>query len=194
MQIATSCCLHRAMTFGKSKEYSRDLALILIASISAETIYHSVMDEHVVHELTFLFLIVLVANQTRGLINQRVKQADDRRMLKKLAIFGTGKSRLYRPLFRTTQLTSTFVGCFLFGYLLWQLDFIFCPQLTAWKRAMGMPWGFLLEFHGWWHVLTAIGAYVFMVMVDSLTQDTVLLSGGPFAWLNGRDGAKIKSR
>jgi dihydroceramidase len=58
---------------------------------------------------------------------------------------------------------------------------------------MGMPWGFLLEFHGWWHVLTAIGAYVFMVMVDSLTQDTVSLSGGPFAWLNGRDGAKVKS-
>jgi dihydroceramidase len=57
-----------------------------------------------------------------------------------------------------------------------------------------MPWGFLLEFHGWWHVLTAIGAYVFMVMVDSLTQDTVVLSGGPFAWLKSQDGAKVKSR
>ena len=53
------------------------------------------MDEHVVHELTFLLLIILVANQTRGLINKRVKQAEDKRMLKKLAIFGTGKSRLY---------------------------------------------------------------------------------------------------
>jgi dihydroceramidase len=97
MQIATSCCLHRAMTFGKSKEYSRNLALILITSISVETVYHSVMDEHVVHELTFLLLIILVANQTRGLINQRVKQTEDKRMLKKLAIFGTGKSRVYRP-------------------------------------------------------------------------------------------------
>jgi 1,4-dihydroxy-2-naphthoate octaprenyltransferase len=83
------------MTFGKSKEYSRNLALILIASIGVETVYHSVMDEHVVHELTFLLLIILVANQTRGLINKRVKQAEDKRMLKKLAIFGTGKSRLY---------------------------------------------------------------------------------------------------
>jgi hypothetical protein len=81
------------MTFGKSKEYSRNLALILITSISIETVYHSVMDEHVVHELTFLLLIILVANQTRGLINQRVKQAEDKRMLKKLAIFGTGESR-----------------------------------------------------------------------------------------------------
>jgi 1,4-dihydroxy-2-naphthoate octaprenyltransferase len=82
------------MTFGKSKEYSRNLALILIASISVETVYHSVMDEHVVHELTFLLLIILVANQTRGLINKRVKQTEDKRMLKKLAIFGTGESHL----------------------------------------------------------------------------------------------------
>lgn len=48
---------------------------------------------------------------------------------------------------------------------------------------MGMPWSFVLEFHGWWHFFTAVGAYVFMVMVDSLTQDVVELSGGPFAWL-----------
>ena len=51
-----------------------------------------------------------------------------------------------------------------------------------------MPWSFVLEFHGWWHILTAIGAYVFMVMVDSLTQDVVDLSGGPFAWFGGQRG------
>jgi dihydroceramidase len=49
-----------------------------------------------------------------------------------------------------------------------------------------MPWSFVLEFHGWWHILTAVGAYVFMVMVDSLTQDVVDLSGGPFAWFSER--------
>jgi dihydroceramidase len=46
-----------------------------------------------------------------------------------------------------------------------------------------MPWGFLLELHGWWHVLTAVGAYVFMVMVDSLTRDVIELPGWQFAWL-----------
>jgi dihydroceramidase len=198
MQIATACCLHRAMAFGKSKGYSRNVALVLIISISIETVYHSVMDEHVVHELTFLLLILLVVRQTRSLINKRVERREDKQMLKWLAIFGTGKSSPQDPvcLSKGDDIAdcSFSTGCFLTGYLLWQLDFIFCPQLTAWKRAVGMPWGFLLEFHGWWHVLTAIGAYVFMVMVDSLTQDTVRLSGGPFAWLNGQDGAKVKPR
>lgn len=87
----------------------------------------------------------------------------------------------------TLQARLTYTVCFLFGYLLWNLDFIYCSELTAWKRAMGMPWSFVLEFHGWWHFFTAVGAYVFMVMVDSLTQDIVDLSGGPFAWLGKQD-------
>jgi hypothetical protein len=82
---------------------------------------------------------------------------------------------------------------FLTGYLLWNLDFIYCAQLTKWKRAIGMPWSFVLEFHGWWHIFTAIGAYIFMVMVDSLTQDVVDLSGGPFAWFNKERRVKLKS-
>jgi dihydroceramidase len=72
-----------------------------------------------------------------------------------------------------------------FGYFLWQLDGIFCSELTALKRSIGMPWGFLLEMHGWWHLFTAIGAYVFMVMVDSLTRDELELPGRRFAWLDG---------
>ena len=63
------------------------------------------------------------------------------------------------------------------GYFLWQLDGIFCSELTAIKRSIGMPWGFLLEMHAWWHLFTAIGAYVFMVMVDSLTRDVIELPG-----------------
>ena len=70
------------------------------------------------------------------------------------------------------------------GYFLWQIDGIFCSELTALKRSIGMPWGFLLEMHGWWHLLTALGAYVFMVLVDSLTRDVIELPGWRFSWLD----------
>lgn len=82
------------------------------------------------------------------------------------------------------------IGCFAFGYLLWQLDFIFCPQLTALKRKEGIPWGFLLELHGWWHVLTAIGAHTFMVMVDGLTSDKVEFLHDAFGWFKRSGGAR----
>jgi hypothetical protein len=91
MQIATACCLHRASTFKKSKEYSRNVALILISAITIETLYHSYMNEHVVHELTFVFLILLVVWQTRSLINERVEKVEDKKDLRNLGICGAGE-------------------------------------------------------------------------------------------------------
>jgi len=92
MQIATACCLHRASTFGKSQTYSRNIALLLIGGITVETLYHSYMNEHVVHELTFLFLILLVIGRTRSLISKRVERPEDKRNLRSLAIFGAGNA------------------------------------------------------------------------------------------------------
>jgi len=49
------------------------------------------------------------------------------------------------------------------------MDQLGCRTLTGWKRGMGMPWSFVLEFHGWWHIFTGIGAYIFIVLTDVLT-------------------------
>lgn len=48
------------------------------------------MDEHVVHELTFLLLILLVAGRTRSLINERVNKVEDKQNLRRLSFFGIG--------------------------------------------------------------------------------------------------------
>jgi hypothetical protein len=105
MQIATACCLHRASTFGKSKAYSRNVALVLLGAISIETLYHSYMNEHVVHELTFVLLILLVVSRTRALINIRIERSEDKRNLKRLAIFGAGESIYTTWFFRNDGLT-----------------------------------------------------------------------------------------
>jgi dihydroceramidase len=36
-----------------------------------------------------------------------------------------------------------------------------------------MPWGIILELHGWWHILTAISAYCFMAMIEFLTASSI---------------------
>jgi dihydroceramidase len=51
------------------------------------------------------------------------------------------------------------ITVFLAGYALWCLDNVYCGDLRRWRRSVGMPWGFLLEGHGWWHLLTGVGAY-----------------------------------
>jgi len=46
------------------------------------------------------------------------------------------------------------IGCglsiFLGGFGIWTLDNVYCSTLRRWRREVGLPWGILLEGHGWW--------------------------------------------
>jgi dihydroceramidase len=42
------------------------------------------------------------------------------------------------------------LSVFLGGFGLWTIDNKYCSQLRRWRRAIGLPWGILLEGHGWW--------------------------------------------
>jgi dihydroceramidase len=42
------------------------------------------------------------------------------------------------------------VGLVGLGFLIWNLDSIFCQDLRRWRRQIGLPWGIVLEGHGWW--------------------------------------------
>jgi dihydroceramidase len=63
----------------------------------------------------------------------------------------------------------------LVAYGLWHLDLEACAQLRGLRERIGLPWAWVLEFHGWWHVLTAISAHMAMAMVrevqDELKRD-----------------------
>ncbi|KAL7764307.1 hypothetical protein ACKLNR_005452 [Fusarium oxysporum f. sp. zingiberi] len=65
--------------------------------------------------------------------------------------------------------TATFT-C-LFGYFIWNLDLEFCAELRNFRQRIGLPWAWLLEFHGWWHILTALGASQFMNVVREVREE-----------------------
>ncbi len=52
---------------------------------------------------------------------------------------------------------------FLGGFAIWGVDNVYCSDLRHWRRQIGMPWGFFLEGHGWWHLMTGVGAYCYIV-------------------------------
>jgi hypothetical protein len=39
---------------------------------------------------------------------------------------------------------------FLGGFAIWALDIVYCGKLRKWRRSVGLPWGIVLEGHGWW--------------------------------------------
>jgi dihydroceramidase len=57
------------------------------------------------------------------------------------------------------------------GYVLWNIDLEFCAELRRMREAAGLPWAWLLELHGWWHILTAFSASFFMDIVRELREE-----------------------
>ncbi len=45
------------------------------------------------------------------------------------------------------------ISIFLGGFGIWNLDNIYCSKLRHWRHQIGLPWGILLEGHGWWHLM-----------------------------------------
>ncbi|KAK7695067.1 hypothetical protein QCA50_002257 [Cerrena zonata] len=58
---------------------------------------------------------------------------------------------------------SSGAGIFALGFVVWNLDNIFCNTITRWKHTLGWPAAFVLEGHSWWHVFTALGTYLMLV-------------------------------
>jgi len=54
------------------------------------------------------------------------------------------------------------LSIFLGGFAIWNVDNEFCSTLRMWRRQVGLPWGILLEGHGWWHLMTGTGAYFYI--------------------------------
>ena len=50
------------------------------------------------------------------------------------------------------------LSVFLGGFAIWNLDNAHCSRLRGWRRDVGLPWGVILEGHGWWHLMTGYGA------------------------------------
>lgn len=90
---------------------------------------------------------------------------------------------------------TTFLG----GFALWGIDRAACTRLTHTKHWMGLPWGFILELHGWWHVFTGIGVAMFIVFLAHLRlhltgrQDEfdLVYFGGFWPYLVRRSGYKL---
>lgn len=61
------------------------------------------------------------------------------------------------------KLIAVGLSLFLSGFGIWSLDNHYCSKLRAWRHGIGLPYGILLEGHGWWHLMTGSGAYFYIV-------------------------------
>ncbi|KAF7663044.1 hypothetical protein LDENG_00219960 [Lucifuga dentata] len=53
---------------------------------------------------------------------------------------------------------------FMLGFLLWNIDNIFCDSLRATRQMLPPGVGVLTQFHAWWHIFTGLGSYLHILL------------------------------
>ncbi|RDW78842.1 ceramidase [Aspergillus mulundensis] len=153
MHLLTTPLLYRILTFQKNAQYTRTIGTTLSIAFAIVMLVHMVMDEFLLHAVSFGTAVLLITIKTIQTIPRQIHDPAIRFNIKIVSRFG--------------------LFCFIFGYTMWLVDNFLCPSLSGARDLVGMPLAFLFEFHGWWHVFTGIGGYVAVAVVDLITSSEV---------------------
>ncbi|KAI5783985.1 ceramidase [Pyronema domesticum] len=146
MVYATATALYSILTIDL-RQWSRWLAMFLFTSMAMLTVVHCNATEPSIQRLCFTTMIYGTFIRCYMLI-KRVKDERVRKEMKTIAKVGT--------------------GFYITGTLIWMFDEMRCQDLKNIRDVVGLPWGLVFEAHGWWHVLTAVGVYCYLVFVEYL--------------------------
>lgn len=186
MHLAIGTVLQQVFTFKQPPKIQVRNTAIILGILVPFVVYHCVADEFILHVILFFCMSWIVAGKVRLLIREQVQDAGEHCSPGALIYPIPSKStdNVMIPGHRA-KLRSlvTFATCnALFAYFLWNIDVHCCAMITKWKHQLGMPWGILLELHGYWHILTSISAYTFMAIIEFLVSEDDRSRGIGFAW------------
>ncbi|KAJ5247616.1 alkaline phytoceramidase [Penicillium chermesinum] len=164
MHFATTPVLHRVLTANSNRRDSIVIAMLLGSMLLFLITFHVITDELVLHSVSFVGAVTAIGVHTIRLVNSRtLPDSAARRQIWGMVRFGA--------------------AIFNLGYWLWLVDQWACGFLTKAREAIGLPWAFALELHGWWHICTGIGAYIFIAVVDHLVSgEDIRDTQQSFAW------------
>ncbi|PSN73091.1 alkaline ceramidase-like protein [Corynespora cassiicola Philippines] len=171
--IYTTCLMcYATFSYGKSKRYSLILGLSLVSLALFITLYYHYLQDPTFHQSAYALLTAVVLFRSIWVmeINIRPKFQSKERKAANPRSNGAARGAQEREQVRDGQIVRKMwamiafgLSIFLGGFAVWTLDNEFCSTLRKWRREVGMPWGFLLEGHGWWHLMTGVGAYFYIV-------------------------------
>lgn len=162
--IYTTCLMNYAtFSYSKSRLYSFILALGLISLALFITLYYHYLQDPAFHQIAYAILTAVVLARSIYVMEftlrpSLTKKEDEFKVLRKRsmdvdekAMSRSGDRRDAKILKTMWIMIATGLSIFLGGFLVWILDNEYCPTIRRWRRQVGLPWGLLLEGHGWWY-------------------------------------------
>ncbi|RKP40095.1 ceramidase, partial [Dimargaris cristalligena] len=147
MIYATCICLYALIEMDSTRKYNAKLIAGLLAYCVFVTFTYISSPNPVFHQVAYGLEMVVILLRIVQLLG-RIPEGEYKRQLSRLARFST--------------------CTFLSGFAMWNLDNAFCSALQELRHTVGMPWAVVLQFHGWWHALTAVGCYGFILLTQSM--------------------------
>lgn len=141
--IYTTCILFFAVfSHGRSTLGQALLALFIISLAIFITVYYHYLGDPVFHQVMFALLTATVVLRSIYV------------MLKTLGPQARSPNNLDRRdaeiVWTMWTMIATGLSSIVVGFLVWNLDNIFCSNVRHWRHELGLPWGIILEGHGWW--------------------------------------------
>ncbi|KAF2842445.1 alkaline ceramidase-like protein [Patellaria atrata CBS 101060] len=176
--IYTTCLMFYA-TFShrKSHAYSVALGCFLITIALGISLYYHYLQDPTFHQNAYAVLTAIVLFRSMYIMEINIRPALNKKSKEKTAhlngvVAPSQQSSTERArqdirdekiLRNMWMMVAYGLAIFLGGFAIWNLDNIYCGKLRQWRREVGLPWGILLEGHGWWHLMTGTGAYFYII-------------------------------
>ena len=165
--IYTACLMgYATFAFGRSKQFQIALGTFLVALALGVTGYYHYLQDPAFHQATFAALstiivfrcvwVMEVTLRPRWKSLQSLPRKESNGTLDKGSNSTNARTEREKNAKDAEILQTMWVmvavglSTFLLGFYIWHLDNTYCSKIRSWRRQMGLPWGLLLEGHGWW--------------------------------------------
>ena len=161
--IYTTCLMcYATFSYSKSRQYAFALAVGLVSLAIFITLYYHYLQDPAFHQNTYAILTAVVLARSMYVMEISLRpsaaQHEEKHRLKHKRPMTAEEKRISQSngrrdvkILRSMWVMIAFgLGTFLTGFGIWQLDNEYCSKIRGWRREMGLPWGMVLEGHGWW--------------------------------------------
>lgn len=163
--IYTTCFMfHATFSYGRSLAFSIGMAIFLVSLALFISLYYHYLQDPTFHQNAYALLTAIVLVRSLLVMEAGIrpsiwkKQQDivQKEHRPNGSAAGSKAEELRQDkrdekILRTMWMMVTYgLSVFLGGFFIWNLDNWHCGDLRRWRREVGLPWGILLEGHGWW--------------------------------------------
>ena len=169
--IYTTCIMFFAtFAHGKSFQYAMVLSVFLVSLSAFITGYYHYLQDPSFHQNMYALLTAIVLLRSMYVMEVSIRPSwKAKEMMMKQGHHANGsmtdilsdeeEAEQLKKDARDVKILKTMwtmvaygLSVFLGGFAIWTLDNKLCSDLRQWRKEIGLPWGILLEGHGWWLV------------------------------------------